>query len=375
MGECGSEPSGQSSPIDPTPPPTHTHRDASSAGGLGGDGSGNRNYFLPHLRKSTMPVDDATQRKVRFGGIPLACCVPCEAKGGMGGSMVGWWGPHTGPGPTHAQVCFYFNVMREGCRKPAEQCEFAHVYVEGALEARQEAEAQDLLPRSASGGSEAGEGGGVGRAASLTSSGEGNEQHQQHQHQQHQHQQPNPPPPPSTTGGGYHGNDGEARAPAGHPSSARSSSSHRTGPGRGGWRRQRAMAPPPPSLDRGSAFGMPGPPPFYGGDSASHYHPAALAPMASAHHYDAYAGPTLPMPPPPPPPPSYAAAGGYEDGAGPGGVYYPPTKTYVNMPRTATGQRVCYYHNVGKCTNVVCPFVHVLVRAGEHFRAVVRVWW
>ena len=35
---------------------------------------------------------------------------------------------------------------------------------------------------------------------------------------------------------------------------------------------------------------------------------------------------------------------------------------YVRMPRLANGQRICYYHNVGKCTNAVCPFVHVLVR-------------
>ena len=35
-----------------------------------------------------------------------------------------------------SQICFYFNIIPAGCRKPPGECDYAHVYVEGAEEAR-----------------------------------------------------------------------------------------------------------------------------------------------------------------------------------------------------------------------------------------------
>ena len=121
----------------------------------------------------------------------------------------------------------------------------------------------------------------------------------------------------------------------------------------------------------------PGPPVYYVDGSpmaaAGGYYPPGAAGPPSYAGYDAYGNPQ--------PPPSlgamYAGAmvgaeaggggpvyvgGGAQDGDGDGGGGGGGSKTYINMPRTGTGQRICYYHNVGRCTNTNCPFVHVLVR-------------
>ncbi len=206
----------------------------------------------------------------------------------------------------HSQVCFYFNVMPEGCRKAAEECEFAHIYLDGALEARRRAEAQGLLPPVADGcheqpqhvRREAGDGGGLARHRIEGPS-----------------TVPHMPPPlrvpqapavwANGNGGGGGGNHG----------------------GGGGY--------PQPSL--------------------------ALAPSYSYHSYMATSErPAEAFPP-----------------ASQGPVVYDtrPTKIYVQMPRSRTGQRVCYYHNVGRCVNPSCPFFHILVRACDEFHVCARLWY
>jgi hypothetical protein len=150
--------------------------------------------------------------------------------------------------------------------RPAEACEFAHVYLDGALEARRRAEAQGLLPPVSSGTK--GEDARVGYFDSQ--------------------------PPPLL--------------PSPSPSATYSYHGYGTHP-------QPTAAPPSASA-------------------------SALAAQGQSQRQPALAGP---------------------DSAG---IVYEsrPTKIYVQMPRTRTGQRVCYYHNAGRCTNPACPFLHVLVR-------------
>jgi hypothetical protein len=192
--------------------------------------------------------------------------------------------------------------MPEGCRKPAEDCEFAHIYLDGALEARRRAEAQGLLPPVADGG----------------------------------HEQPQP-----------------VAREAGDGRLAR----HRPeGPG--------AVPPPmPPPLQvpQAPAVWAGGNGGGGGGGGGYPQHSPALAPSYSYHSY---------MAPPEPPAEVFPPASR-------GPVVYDtrPTKIYVQMPRTRTGQRVCYYHNVGRCVNPSCPFLHVLVRVCHALSVRVFVLW
>lgn len=183
--------------------------------------------------------------------------------------------------PPHAQVCFYFNVMPEGCRKAADECEFAHVYLDGALQARRRAEAQGILPP-------------------ITSSGGDGEEARQ---------------PPQL----------DQRAPQGWSGGV-----------------DPRMQQQQQQLSALSA-----------GGGAVEAAGATYAPSSWQHQQHAYA------PPAPLLDPGLVAAAARD------GVVYEtrPTKVYVQMPRSArTGQRVCYYHNAGKCTARACPFLHVLVR-------------
>ncbi len=264
--------------------------------------------------------------------------------------------------------------MREGCRKPAAECEFAHVYVEGAREAREDAAARALLPCPSDGERESGVSSASAPSSYALSGGRpsdpGEDSHHHHHHRGGQ--QPPPGPPRQGSSSSSQDNSPPRPDPAHNPPAEYPSGPPRLR-GDGRWRHEMAPAPAYPGAP------APGPPPAYygegggGGGGGSGGHPMAATPGAGAYHgvallpavaYDGYSHPNNP----PPPPSSYVGAAYPMGGQGAAGdegglgLLYPPSKTYVHMPRTNTGQRICYYHNVGKCTNAVCPFVHVLVR-------------
>ena len=181
-------------------------------------------------------------------------------------------------------MCFYYNVMPQGCRRPADKCSFAHVYLDGALEARWRAEAQGLLPP----------------VTSTSEDGDGERPHQVAARAitAHDPSQQHPPPPPLQGASGV-------SLPM-HPSAQQ--------------RQQHQMLLPPHSTGgRGHGYHPP---------------PASVAPSSWHQPYVA---------PSPPCDVGAASMSGedeilYDNG---------PTKVYIQMPRSRrTGQRVCYYHNV-----------------------------
>lgn len=234
-------------------------------------------------------------------------------------------------------MCFYYNVMPQGCKrcvcasecdnrlgsdelthivrpKPLlsrsdDKCTFAHVYLDGALEARRRAEAEGLLPPTST-------------ASSSGSDGEDGEG--QHQSLQQPQQHPQLPPQPLQGPGGV-------PLPI-HPAVLQ----------------QQMLPPPPPPPPPHHSAGRPGP---------GYPLPPVAVPAPSWHQpYTA------------PPPLHVGAAGPAAAAVGAGyEILYDhgATKVYIQMPRSRrTGQRVCYYHNVGKCTHRSCPFLHILVSAG-----------
>lgn len=203
-------------------------------------------------------------------------------------------------------MCFYFNVMPRGCCRPADKCSFAHVYLDGALEARRRAEAQGILPP----------------VTSTSDDGDGEGRHHAARAIAAHDPSPLPPPPPPPQ------------------------------------QQQQQLAQPPLQVVNGVPLQLHPvqqlmhPPPHSTGGRVPGYPPLPASVAPSWHQ---------PYSAPPPIDVGAAAAttGGdeilYDNG---------PTKVYIQMPRSRrTGQRVCYYHNVGKCCTRDCPFLHILVRS------------